>query len=148
MSLLKGKARKKWDYYQEKTGNRISLPELHETKNNYATTTVIPPQTITVYTCPTTSKAKLLRYFIKGNASAGAALQLTLFIGSSIYFQFSIAASQTSTETQQFTYEDATRILPGQAITIQCDSTSGLAATVIHSIDIVEEENASGYLLA
>ena len=88
MSLLKGKARKKWDYYQEKTGDRISLPELHETKNNYATTTVIPAQTITVYTCPTTSKAKLLRYFIKGTASAGGALQLTLFIGSSIYFQY------------------------------------------------------------
>jgi len=146
MALLRGKARKHWDYYQQKTGSRITLPERHETKINYATTTVNPPQTVTVFTCPTYNQAKLLRYYIKGTASAGGALQLTLYIGTTVYYQFTIAASQTEQQTQQFTYEDGARILPGQSITIQCDSTSGAAATVVHSIDTVEEENSSGYL--
>jgi hypothetical protein len=146
MSLLRGRARKQWDYYKEKTGNRISLPERHETINYYATTTVNPAQTITVFTCPIENKAKLLRYFIKGTASAGGALQLTILIGQNIYYQFSISASQTDQETQQFTYEDAVNISGGQVVSIQCDSTSGSAATVLYSFDIVEEENASGYL--
>lgn len=134
--------RKRWDYYRQKAGERITLPERRETQIASATRTTAG--TTTLYTCPVNKKAKLTFWQVStDNVTTSGSTEIKIGT-TSITFIAHDAAIDVSEVHEKFNYEDAPEIKGGQVVSMVVTTFAG---NVVVNIQVIEEDASGGYLL-